>query len=724
MRVCLVLVVVLVIGTGPSVSSVAFEPPIQKSIARVEQMPNMPAPYAMRNWKQVAKDYDALVFDFARTGENLPLVWWDPRRLDLPVKTFALPSFVGHYVKADNHYDTITCLGAVYGAALVGIDKSDQQGRNWAAMCTNYFNPVEHERLYLNNISASTGGSFWYELFPSILFYRVFEAYPDTPGMAEHFTITADRWVEASEGMGGKTTPWTVPDFNHTAYNFATGKPFDNDLWKEAGSAAAIGWIEYLAYTQTKNEKYLTAARWGMEYLDGAQHNPFYEVLFPHGVYTAARMNAELGTNYDVEKLINWCFDGDNSRGWGVSAGRWGDYDCSGLSSSIHAGNDQHGYAFAMNTLNLADSLVPIPRYDDRYARTVGKWMLNAANSMRLFYANGLPADQQTDYNWAQKHDPTACLAYEGLRSSNISLSRISEDYKTVAGTVKSGSFADTLFTNRVYQQLEESETSRAGSGDGDSLVHLWRAEVGSAIECEIHVVAKSTGDEAFQLSYAIDPAGPFEELALVDSKDNAGFSKQIFPKGPHLYLKAEDAGTAAGLDESGTASPGTLFVDDVWIVMKQGSGPVATGDAKDSGWADTNFGIYGSSFVGIYGAIINTTNVQGILQLDCLATDHYHALAYPTYLYYNPHAKQMRVEIDLGPKQHPQDLYDAVTDEFLERNVSGLTSFDIDPDSARLLVVVPADGVAVHRDHRLFVDNVVVDYNYKAFVAKSGDVE
>ena len=677
-------------------------------ISRVERMPNMPVPYAMRDWKQVAKDYDALVFDFSKTGKNLPLVWWDPRRRDFPEKTFALPSFVGHYAKAGNHYDTITCLGAVYGATLVGIDKSAQQGRDWVAMCKNYFNPDEDQRLYLNNIGARTGGSFWYELFPSILFYRVFDRYSTTEGMRQQFTTTADRWIEACEGMGGKVDPWTVPDFNHTAYNFATQKPYDNDLWKEAGSAAAIGWIEYMAYTRTKQEKYLTAARWGMEYLSRSRHNPFYEILFPHGVYTAARMNAELGTAYDVDKLINWCFDGDNSRSWGVSAGRWGDYDCSGLSSSVHPGNDAHGYAFAMNTFNLANSLVPIARYDDRYARAIGKWMLNAASSMRLFYANGLPADQQTDFDWAQTYDPTSCLAYEGLRSSNVSLSRISSDYKTVTGIIKAGSYKDTLFTNRVYEQLEESKTDPSSSNGGDSLEHIWQADISSAIECEIHVVAKSSGDEAFRLSYATNPAGPFKELGQVDSADNGGFAKEIIPQGERLYLKAEDAGTARGSDQ-----PGTLSIDDVWIVLKHGKGPVATGDAKDNSWAESNFGLYGSSFVGIFGGIIERTNVEGILQLDCLATDHYHSLAYPTYLYYNPHANNKKVEIDLGFQEGSHDLYDAVDGKFLMKNAAGETSFDIGPDSAVLLVVIPANGTAVHRHNKLVVDDVVVDYTY-----------
>ena len=67
------------------------------------------------------------------------------------------------------------------------------------------------------------------------------------------------------------------------------------------------------------------------------------------------------------------------------------------------------------------------------------------------------------------------------------------------------------------------------------------------------------------------------------------------------------------------------MLIDDVWVIAKRGKGPLAAGDAKDNGWAATNFGLYGSSFVGIYGGIIKKTNIEGILQLDCLVTDYYH---------------------------------------------------------------------------------------------------
>ncbi|MCL5279062.1 MAG: hypothetical protein M1376_04050 [Planctomycetes bacterium] len=50
---------------------------MQICIPPIEQMPNTPRPFAMRDWKQVARDYDALVFDRRATGRFLPLIWDD-----------------------------------------------------------------------------------------------------------------------------------------------------------------------------------------------------------------------------------------------------------------------------------------------------------------------------------------------------------------------------------------------------------------------------------------------------------------------------------------------------------------------------------------------------------------------------------------------------------------------------------------------------------------------
>ena len=96
---------------------------------------------------------------------------------------------------------------------------------------------------------------------------------------------------------------------------------------------------------------------------------------------------------------------------------------------------------------------------------------------------------------------------------------------------------------------------------------------------------------------------------------------------------------------------------------------------------------------------------------MNLLATDFYRDAAHQTFLYYNPYATAQSVAIDLGTGQH-FDLYDAVSNRFLARNVTGQTFFNVPKDNAVQLVLVPTGGTEMRVGRKLLVDNVVIDYN------------
>ncbi|MBE3578142.1 MAG: hypothetical protein IMX00_10695 [Limnochordales bacterium] len=539
--------------------------PVQKEIPRVELMPDAPATYVMRDWRQVARDYDSLVFDFTAVGEYLPLIQWDKSRRNFDLDTFFLPSYVGDYRQGPGSQEAINVLAALLGATLVGIDKSNQQGYNWVLMASQFFNPGDSQRVVLNNIGGRSGSSFWYEIYPAILFFALVDKYPKVAGielplswgegglsMRDMMYETADRYCLAVAKLVGRDGR---PDFEYTAFDFARGEPVWNGRWTEPDAAAGIAWLEYMAYVTFGEDRFLQAAEQALEYLESLDINPFYEVLLPYGAYLAARLNAELGREYNLEKLLNWCFGPSYARpGWGVITGKWGRYAVDGLVGSL---TDGGGYAFAMNTFQMAAALVPIARYDPRYARALGKWILNLATNARLFYPRYLPRQNQSSDDWSEA--VRNVVAYEGLR------------------------------------------------------------------------------------------------------KEWAGIT------------------------------------------------PYAAGDARRSGWAATDFALYGSSHVGMLGAIVATTNVEKILQLDLLATDFFHAPAYPTYLYYNPYPEAKAVLIDVGEGAY--DLYDAVGKEFVARAVTGKASFVLPGRSAAVIVVAPAGGQISTDGNKLLVNGVLVDY-------------
>lgn len=365
----------------------------------------------MRDWKVVARGYDSLVFDFSRTGTFLPLGEIVPTTVNYPHHpSFGLHSYVGTNFPTTR--EAINCLPAVIGATLAGIDKSNQHGRNWALMAEEWFNRRPSQNVYKNGWVDDSGEDFWYLTMPNVFFYQLNALYPHTGDFDYQLRMVAERWLQAVRVMGGRTTPWQIPNINHRGWFLQTMTPHNQGV-PQPEAAGALAWLFYHAYRQTDSAKYRIGAEWAMEFLDSYGSNPAYELQLPYGTYLAARMNAELGTTYNVERMLNWCLDVSPLRSWGAIVGTWGGYDVSGLIGEVNGVND---YAFAMNTFEHIGALVPLVRYDDRFARAIGKWVLNAANAARLFYPAFLPDSLQDNSHWARQYDSLSVIAYEGLR--------------------------------------------------------------------------------------------------------------------------------------------------------------------------------------------------------------------------------------------------------------------------------------------------------------------
>jgi hypothetical protein len=692
----------------------AVEGTPQSSIPRVERMPNLPQPFAMRDWRQVTHDYLDLVFDFERRGEHLPLVGW----LDAARTMVSFPSYVG----GPNDPEAVNYLAAVISGSLVGLDMRNYRGHDWVTLGTNFFNA--DEGVYVNRPGGGTGGSFWYDVFPNVLFYQLNELYPGDSARDQQARSAAQKWQEACVALGGKTDPPALPNFDHTGLNLRTMQPVDQGRIEPEG-AAGIAWLEYLAWLEFKDPRFLTAADWAIRSLEvkPAERSPLYEVLLPYGALIAARMNAELGRHYDVAKLVNACFEPRGPLqarpGWGVISDRWNGLDAHGLVGST---TDGGGYAFAMNTFEWAGALVPLARYDTRYAHDLGKWMLNLANAARLFYPNAHNAEHQSSYAWAKAHDGKSGIAYEGIRKWKRGAATVSADYRTVRGRIVQGSFASTRFRNETPPDREVFEEA---PGDGPPFEHIWEFNLPEARERWLVVAAERidgghTGND-FRFSFASRPEGPYNTAFSVSGSNPAHLVELPTALQNKLYVKAESSDHSAGWKGSDK-----LAVDAMAISYQSRISPFAQGDLvvtfidllKEAtvpivlyrpASAATDLGLYGSSHVGILGGIIKPTNIAGILQLDLLKTDYYHAKAYPTFLYYNPYGSAKTVVVELGAEA--RDVYDAVIDGFLQENIHGRARITIPPDTARILVLTPVSGKILHEGNRTVIDNVIVRY-------------
>lgn len=565
------------IGLGACSESTSIQgtPVAQQQLARIDAMPSLPQPLEVIDWHGLARAYDSTVYDFNATGAHWPLVWWDSTRRNFDQPVIGLYTAMGDARQgAHNHngmfHESLATMGGVLGATLMGIDKRHQDGLNYVGMLRNYFNRENGWNIMMNNTApevALLGGGYgrdwWYDVYPNVLFYAIYDRYPEEAGFDTLAHRIAEQFYKADSVLNG--------NYSHTFFNYAELQPDSNWICTQEDAAAGHAWVLYAAYRQFGDERYLAAAKRAQRALESQSENRFYEILMPYGAYTAARMNAEQGTDFDVSKIMEWTFDGTSvcRQGWGVLVGNWNGFDISGIVGSTV---DHGGYGFLMNTFDTAIPLVPMVRYDQSYAAAIGKWMLNAANAARLFYPQYMPAEHQTIPQLASA--TKGVIGYEGL--------------------VKESTF-------QKYKHIP----APVAQGDGPN-----------------------------------------------------------------------------------------------WV----------PGENPDV----SQFSVYGSAHVGIFGSIIRHTDMAGILQLDLLATDFFRDAAYPTYLVYNPYNETRGTTVTLPAKSGKCDIYDAVQARFIVRGVTGTAKVDLPPSGAAVLVAVPAGAPLRQERNKLLAGNVVIDYHFK----------
>lgn len=169
---------------------------------------------------------------------------------------------------------------------------------------------------------------------------------------------------------------------------------------------------------------------------------------------------------------------------------------------------------------------------------------------------------------------------------------------------------------------------------------------------------------------------------------NNANACRLFYPM--EIEAKHEWAPEFRELTHDNISYEGLRKFDDYGKESLKGVSPVAIGDGPK--WHKENptesmFSLYSSSPVGILGAIVKATNVEGVLQLDCNATDFYAEHPYPVFLYYNPHAETKAIAYKAT---QDCDLFDIVAKEYVARNIRSAGSFDIPAGEARILVELP----------------------------------
>jgi hypothetical protein len=280
-------------------------PVVQTSIPRIEQMPDMPQPYKIINWKKKALQFDSLVFNFSNTTPDGPLIWLDSARRNFDQVTYGLYTVIGDIRQGPKHnngefHEALTSYNSLISAGLLGIDKTNQRGYNFVKMSQNYFNRTTKWNIIMNNTNpevAMAGGGYgrdwWYDVYPNVLYYGVAALFPKVENTEMIQRSIANQFYKADSVLHG--------NYNYSYFDYVKMKGMQNNIPKQQDAAGGHAWILLSAYHKFGDDKYLKGAKSATEALLSQKESRFYEMLLPFGTYTAARLNAEQGTNYDAE---------------------------------------------------------------------------------------------------------------------------------------------------------------------------------------------------------------------------------------------------------------------------------------------------------------------------------------------------------------------------------------------------------------------------------------
>lgn len=634
----------------------------------ISKIPDLPPEYLLRDWNKTAHEFDKLIFDQNRKGEFLPFIWQDNAKTVNNLKGFGLPTYVGDLRQSakTNLHEAITSMASVLNGALLGIDRS-----SYAAMLATHFDRKNGVGLYLNQ-PGTVGGSFWYDLLPSLLFTQIYSHYPETTGFREQFLSTIKKWAEISEQLG--------TNFDYTGYNFREKKPV-NSGWIEADIVAGLACLQYAGWKKTGNDTHLRLAEKCLQWMDQRKINPYYESLAPYGAYASARYNAENNGTHQTGKFIEWVLAGDNPRKWGMIGESWNGIPIHGLIGSVYP---EYEYAFAMNTFQAVGIMTPIARYEDHFAKEIAKWVLHVASNARFFYPDSWSPNQQTSYSWAKKNDPAFSIPYEGIRKQGI-LRRYPENDRMVTGLLRLG-----------HSTNPDKDMFLTADNEG-KLKYTGTVELPKATTHSLIVVVRNRKIEN-NIRFYIKGKNDLEGTFLNKLRDD---QKIQFSSEGTIEIVLEAQGLKAGE---------IIQVQDLVIESRLANPPHVGGDATIHGWAETDLGLYGGSNVGFLASLIEPTNVKGILAVDPVITDILKPGVFPTRIFFNPHPETKSVKWNVG--KHPVRIYDAIGNRTLSEKVNGQLTFDIRPKDAVMLVMTPSEKKFKRVRGNLVCDGVVIDFN------------
>lgn len=347
---------------------------LYKYIQATHDIPYLPLNYQYTDWRERATKFNEMLFDMK--DYNLMFLEKESKntgRESIGIVTYTDEERKGEYTQA------LTLIGALLSAEKLNKESiGEDQLNNLVQYVESYYNIENGEGTLLNYQNMdSTELSFWQQIYPALAYFMLMDRYEATVDSDAMLRNIADTWYEVVMDLGGSDG---IVDFGYTGYDFKNKCPFDNGEWIEPDAAAGVALLQYYAFEKFNDRKYIKAATLCMNYMDEFQRNPGYELLYLYLPYLSARLNSVEEYHFNTAKYMEFFFTESDYRH------EYGTFNGDFATGLIGERTQYGGTPYSFQSIIGATALVPMLKYDQRYAVEVGRYLLQVTQNLNLFY--------------------------------------------------------------------------------------------------------------------------------------------------------------------------------------------------------------------------------------------------------------------------------------------------------------------------------------------------
>lgn len=336
---------------------------LHKYTSATTDLPFIPEGYQTIDWATYAKDYyENILSDPNFFYEEAGLYHTEKTRL-------GIVTHVGEEPSKEN-VEAMTLITLLLSNATLETDLPRSEMKRLATKIEGYYSLDQGENVFLNYLDKySRELTFYEQVYPGLLYFMLMDKIEPTENSDRLLEQIANGWHEVVMQLGGEHR---LVDFSYTGYDFAKGEPYHDGTHLEPDAAAGIALLEYYAFQKFQDRKYMRAARYCMDYLDNFKSHYGTHLLYFYTPYLAARLNHEEGFKYDVPWHMEVAYE--------PTADNWGWLSPNHFATGLVGSRTEYGgTAYTYDSIMGLTGLIPLVKYDPRYANEIGRTILHAS---------------------------------------------------------------------------------------------------------------------------------------------------------------------------------------------------------------------------------------------------------------------------------------------------------------------------------------------------------